>query len=366
MSAVAVEPVSGRRDLRAFIDLPYRLHRDDPQWVAPLRMRERERFDPRKNPLLEDKPFGLFLARLGGELVGRVGAFTRGGGGGQGGFGFFESVEDQAVASALVASARGWLAGHGCASAVGPMAFSTNEECGVLVEGFDEPPTLMNVHNPPYYDRLLRGAGLTKAHDLYQYCKEGLELPERYERTADRLLERLEIRVRTSSKAGLAEDAKLIGHLFNDIWSENWGFEPLSEREILLRAKELRMIVDPELVGIAERDGKPVGLGVVLPDLNVVHRRHKSGALLPNLIDILVSLRRLDRVRVPLLGVVRDLRGRGVEAAILARLWRRVIERKLRWAEAGWVLEDNLPMQNLLERIGFRRYKTVRMYELGA
>jgi GNAT superfamily N-acetyltransferase len=366
VSSVAVEPVRGRRDLRAFIDLPYRLHRDDPEWVAPLRMRERQRFDARKNPLLDGKPYALFVARRGGELLGRVGAFPRGTGRGQGGFGFFESVDEQDVASALVASARAWLAEHGCAVAVGPMAFSTNEECGVLVEGFAEPPTLMNVHNPPYYDRLLCAAGLEKAHDMYQYSKEGLDFPERYQRSSEKLLERLGIRVRTSTKARLAEDARLIGHLFNDIWSENWGFEPLSEREIQLRAKELRLILDPELVAVAEKDGKPVGLGVVLPDLNVVHRRHRSGALLPNLVDMLLCMRRLDRVRVPLLGVVHELRGRGAEAAILSRLWRRVIQRRFKWAEAGWVLEDNVPMQNLLERIGFRRYKTVRMYELGA
>lgn len=362
-----VEPVRGRRDLRAFVDLPYRLHERDPQWVAPLRLRERQRFDARKNPTLGDKPFALFNARRGGELVGRVGAFRRGNGQGtEGGFGFFESVEDQAVASALLASVRAWLAERGARTLIGPMSFSTNEECGVLVDGFGAPPTLLNVHNPPYYDELLRGTGLVKARDLFQYEKQGLDLPERYRRSALRLMERLGIRVRTSSRATLGEDAKLIGRLFNDIWSENWGFEPLSELEIAQRAKDLRLILDPAFVGIAERDGVPVGLGVVLPDLNVVHRRHPSGALFPNLIDIVLSKRRLTRVRVPLLGVTRELRGRGVEAAILTLLWEHVLERGIQWAEAGWVLEDNLPMQNVLERLGFRRYKTIRLYEEGA
>lgn len=366
MSAIAVEPVHGRRDLRAFIDLPYRLHASDPQWVAPLRLRERQRFDARKNPTLGDKPWALFTARRDGELVGRIGAFRRGDeGSAAGGFGFFESVADQAVASALLASARGWLRERGVRTLLGPMAFSTNEECGVLVDGFGEPPTLMNVHNPPYYDGLLRGAGLRKARDLFQYQKQGLELPERYRRTALRLVERLGIRVRTASRATLGQDARLIGRLFNEIWSENWGFEALSEPEILQRAKDLRLILDPAFVGIAERDGRPVGLGVVLPDLNVIHRRHRSGALVPNLIDLILSKGRLTRVRVPLLGVTRELRGRGVEAAILTLLWEHVIARGIQWAEAGWVLEDNLPMQHVLERLGFERYKTVRLYEEG-
>ncbi len=362
MSDVALEPVQDRAGRRAFLDLPYRLHARDPLWVAPLRLRERERFDPRKNPTLRQRPYALFAARRGGALVGRVGAFERRAGGAQAGFGFFESVDDPAVAGALLDGVRAWAAGRGLRGLVGPMAFSTNDECGVLVEGFDTPPTLLNVHNPPYYDALLRGAGLSKAHDLYQYCKQEPAFPERYEGLSQRLLERSGLRVRCSTRARLLEDARLIGRLFNDIWSENWGFEPLGEAEIVQRAKEMRLILDPEWVAIAERDGRPVGLAVVLPDLNVVHRRHPSGALLPNLADLLLSRRRIDRARVPLLGVVRELRGRGLEAGILAHLWRRVTARA-RWVEAGWVLEDNVAMQNVLERIGFERYKTVRLYE---
>lgn len=371
MTAVAVEPIATRRERAAFVDLPYRLHRHEPQWVAPLRMLERERLDPRKNPALAGKQHALFLARQGKSVVGRIAAFTRNPGPSgserrcdEGGFGFFDAIDDPRVATALVERARAWLVEHGRQTMVGPMAFSTNEECGVLVEGFETPPTLLNVHNPPYYDRLLRAAGLRKAKDLLQFQKHDLTLPERYQRTANRRLERLGVTIRTASRATLEEDARTVGRIFNDAWSENWGFEELSEAEIVQRARDLRRILRPDWVAVAERDGRPVGVGVALPDLNVVLRRHPSGALLPNLLGTLWMMRRVRRIRVPLLGVARELRQNGLEAAMLSMLWRNTTEQGVVWAEAGWVLEDNVAMRNVLERVGFEHYKTQRMYEL--
>lgn len=373
MTAVTVEPVATRRARADFVDLPYRLNRADPQWVAPLRMVERERLDPRKNPALAEKRYALFLARREGRVVGRIAAFTREPGSpaaerrsDEGGFGFFDAIDDPRVAAALVGEARAWLQAEGRHTMVGPMAFSTNEECGVLVEGFETPPTLLNVHNPPYYDRLLCEAGLQKAKDLLQFEKHDLTMPERYQHMARRRLERMGLTIRTATRATLEEDARTVGRIFNDAWSENWGFEALSEAEIVQRAKDLRLILRPDWVAVAEHEGRPVGVAVALPDLNVVLRKHPSGALLPNLVGMLWMKRRVRRIRVALLGVAREVRQKGLEAAMLSILWRNTTEQGVVWAEAGWVLEDNLPMRNVLERLGFVHYKTQRMYELPA
>ena len=364
MKALRISPAADRRSREAFRDLPYRLHREDPCWVAPLRRMEGQRLDPARNPALDGRPHALFLARRGEQDVGRIAAFRRANG--EGGFGLFESTDDQEVAGALVAEARNWLRSCGSREAVGPMSFSTNEECGVLVSGFETPPTLLNVHNPPYYDRLLRGAGLTKAKDLFQYSFAEPVFPERYRKTSLRRVERMGIRIRTSTRASIEEDARIFGRLFNRIWDENWGFEELSEREIVERAKQLKLILRPQWVVIAERDGEPVGMALALPDLNEIQRKHKSGALAPNLLHLLFARHRLKRVRVPLLGVVRELRRTGTEAAMLSMLWKNCRRDGVDWAEAGWVLEDNSAMHNLLLRVGFDHYKTLRMYRMEA
>ena len=181
-----------------------------------------------------------------------------------------------------------------------------------------------------------------------------------------RRFERLGISVRSATRDSLEEDARLVGRMFNRIWSGNWGFEPLTEPEILARARQLRHVLRPDWLAIAEREGSPVGMAVALPDLNRIHARHRTGALVPNLLHLAFAARRLTRIRVPLLGVVPELRNKGAEVALLHVMWRNCRRDGVDWAEAGWVLDDNAPMNNLMQRVGFERYKTLRMYRLDA
>jgi GNAT superfamily N-acetyltransferase len=369
-----VRAARDRRDLQRFIDLPYRLHARDPVWVPPLRRDVELLLSRTKNPFFEHAEAEYFLAELDGEVVGRIAAISNRlhnetHGDRVGFFGFFESTDDQAVADALLAAAADWCRQHGHDLLRGPASFSVNDECGLLVDGFDSPPTLMMPHNPRYYIALLERAGFAKAKDLWVYQGGSEEhyvpVPERLARGTELIRQRQGITLRSLNMKDFQGEVERIKELYNEAWEKNWGFVPMTEHEIDHLAEQFKPVVIPDMVPMAEKDGKLIGFGIALPDLNVVFRRHRSGRLFPMILDLLWSLKmkRIRRARILLLGVHPEYRGKGIDAMLYHWIWTRSGERRIYWGEAGWILEDNPAMNAGLEKMTFRVYKTYRLYD---
>jgi len=369
-----VRAARSRQDLKRFIDLPYRLHARDPNWVPPLRRDVESLLSRSKNPFFEHAEAEYFLAERDGRVVGRIAAISnrlhnQTHGDRVGFFGFFESIHDHSVALALLDAASQWCRERSHDVLRGPASFSVNDECGLLVDGFEFPPTLMMPHNPRYYIELLERAGFTKAKDLWVYqggSEEGyLPVPERLARGTELIRQRQGITLRSLDVKNFQHEVERIKELYNAAWEKNWGFVPMTEHEIDHLAAQFKPVVIPEMVPMAEKEGKLIGFGIALPDLNVVFRRHRSGRLFPVILDLLWSLRmkRIRRARILLLGVLPEYRGKGVDAMLYHWIWTKSAQRKIFWGEAGWILEDNPAMNAGLEKMTFRVYKTYRLYD---
>jgi GNAT superfamily N-acetyltransferase len=327
-----------------------------------------------RNPFFEHAEAEYFLAERDGEVVGRVAAISNRlhnetHGDRVGFFGFFETVDDQAVADALLVAAADWCGTHGHDTLRGPTSFSVNDECGLLVDGFETPPTLMMPHNPRYYVHLLEDAGFVKAKDLWVY-QGGSEdryhpVPERLARGTELIRQRMGITIRSLNLKDFKGEVERIKGLYNAAWEKNWGFVPMTDHEIDHLAEQFRPIVIPELVPIAEKDGRMVGFGITLPDLNVVFRENRSGRIFPVILKVFWALktRRIRRARILLLGIAPEYRGKGVDAMLYHWIWTRSGERRIYWGEAGWILEDNPAMNAGLEKMTFKVYKTYRLYD---
>jgi GNAT superfamily N-acetyltransferase len=369
MAEPRVSPVEGRRALGEFIAFPYALHRGDACWTPPLRRDVAALLSRAKNPFFAHAEAAYFLARREGRVVGRIAAVhnrlhnefheDR-----VGFFGFFECREDAEAAGALFTSAEAWLRGRGLDTMRGPASFSTNEECGLLVDGFDTPATLMMPHNPRYYVDLVEGAGFAPAKDLLVYQRMATALPERLLEGARLLERRYGLAVRAIQMERFAAEVEAIKRIYNQAWERNWGFVPMTDAEIDHLAAQLRPVVVPDLVLFAERAGETIGFAVALPDLNVALRRNPSGRLFPGLIKVLLASRHaIRRVRILLLGIVPAWRGKGVDALLYKAVWEHARAKGTLWGEAGWILEDNQAMRNGLTRMGFEVYKTYRLYD---
>jgi GNAT superfamily N-acetyltransferase len=372
---VTVRLVETRPDLRRFIDFPYRLHARDPIWVPALRRVVAAMRNPRKNAVFEQAEAAYFLAERGGLVQGRIAAIAnrlhnethrdR-----VGFFGFFESVDDPAVAGALLDAAAGWLRERGFDTLRGPASFSTNDECGVLVDGFDTPPVMMMPHNPPYYPALLEQNGLVKAKDLLVY-QHGLPdgnlvpVPDRLSRASELICQRLGITLRPLRMGEFAAEVDKVKALYNRAWEHNWGFIPMTDHEIDHLAAQFKPIVVPELVPFVEKDGQIIAFALALPDLNTFFRTNRSGRLFPVILKVLWALktRRVPRCRITLLGVLPEYRGKGNDAVLYPGSWTRGGTLGYSWGEAGWILEDNPAMNAGLVKMGFTVYKTYRLLD---
>lgn len=371
---VTVRPVRTASDLRQFIALPYRLYRDDPLWAAPLRRDVGILLSPRKNPFFEHAEVEYFLAEREGRVVGRIAAIAnrlhnefhhdR-----VGFFGFFETELDQEIASALLDAAGGWLKDRNFDTMRGPASFSTNDECGLLVDGFETPPALMMPHNPRQYATLLEDAGFARAKDLLVYQGGSMETevptPERLTRGVELIRKRMGLTLRALRVREFPQEVERIKRMYNRSWERNWGFVPLTDHEIDHLATQFKPVVVPELAPFLEKDGEPVGFALALPDLNVSFRKNRQGRFLPGLVRLLFDLktRRIPRMRILLLGLLPEYRGKGLDALLYHWLWETGNRLGIHWAEAGWILEDNTAMNAGLIKIGFTVYKTYRLYD---
>lgn len=366
--SIEIAEVRTARDLNAFIGVPHSLYSGDPRFCPQLTRDLRTHFSP-KNPFFGHAEVKLFLARRGGRPVGRIAslinrqhlAFHRE----QAGFfGFFECIDDREAADALLERVRGELGDRGMEIMRGPMNFSTNEECGFLIEGFGHPPMLMTPYNPPYYNELMEGFGMVKAKDLHAYlytCEAAL--PEKVVRVAS-LASRKGITVRPVGKKDFMADMKVFQGIYNAAWEKNWGFLPLTDEELAYSAERLKPLVVPELTLIAEKDGEPVGFLGLIPDFNSV-LRHLHGRLNPlTLAKALYYSRKIDSLRLLLYGIKHGYRNRGVDALLFAEGHKQILRTgKYRQIEFSWILEDNRSVILITEMFGAPLYKKYRIYE---
>lgn len=371
MSQVEVVPVRDARASRQFLNFPYSLYSNDPHWVPPLRIAQKELFNKDTHPFYKHAEVACFLARREGRIAGRIAAildrnYNEFHGEHTGFFGFFEAECSQPVTDALFASARTWLKDRGAQVIRGPMNPSTNYECGLLVDGFDSSPYLMMPHNPPYYAELIERAGFRKAKDLYAHiASTDLEARslEKLSRVEKRVAAEDRVRIRPIRREAFAEDVALAWEVYNASWSRNWGFVPMTRDEFFFMAKDMKSILVPDFVLLGEVQGKVVGFALGLPDINQA-LKHAGGRLFPlGLLKILYHKRSIRSLRIVALGVVEQYRTAGVAAGFYIELFRRAQALGYKECEMSWVLEDNTLMNRSIEALGGRRYKTYRIYE---
>lgn len=371
---IDVRPVGGSADLARFIDLPWRIYEGDPNWVPPLRLAVKQSLDIKKNPFYKHARIQLWNAYKGGEHVGRIAgivddnhnkfheestAF----------WGFFECVDDKAAAAALFAKAEDWARAQGMTVLRGPMSPSTNHECGLQISAFDTDPYIMMTQNPPYYQRLVEELGHGKAKDLYAWIVNGHNpVDERLVKFTKRLQERQGVKIRCVDMKNYEAEVERILEIYNDAWERNWGFVPMTDEEFRHMAKDMKAIVVPEMLYIAELKGEPVAFGLFLPDVNMIMRRIPSGRLLPTgLFKILwhtkFSRKLVNRGRVLTLGVKKKYRSYGIAPAMYLRYMSDGVKYGYPSAECSWILEDNKAMNDGLRMMNATHYKTYRIYD---
>lgn len=375
---LSVMEVVTRRDVRQFIEIPDLVYGEDPHWIAPLRREVRKLLDRRRNPFFEHGEACYWLARRGDTPVGRISAqinrtHLETHGDRTGNFGFLEAVDDPAVFDALLGTAETWLSARGLARVLGPLSLSMNDEIGVLVSGFSHPPVIAMTHAPPYYGSRLEAAGYSKAKDLYAFRFEidegrnhGITELLRHSRRIDRAGR---LRVRPIDVSRFEAEMRAGIAIYNDAWSANWGFVPVSPREVEHLVATLRPVIHPLGILLGEIDGRLEGLFVAIPDLNeLIADLH--GRLLPfGWAKLLWRLRTRSPKggRVMLAGLTKAYQNSPLGAAMLlwmfSDIFKAANERGYKYVEFSWVLEDNARSIALCERYGGQRYKTYRLYQ---
>lgn len=371
MASIEVKLVESKRDLDAFIRLPWKIYADQPNWVPPLIMDMKKLLDQRKNPFFEHSTAVYFLALRNGEAVGRVAAIHNTNHNAFhneniGFFGFFEAIADREVARALLQQAEAWVRDHRLQAIRGPMNFSTNDTCGMLIEGFEHPPMVMMPYNPPYYNVFLEELGYQKAEDLlaHRFRPETEQFNERIARIAAKARQQTELTVRSINMRNFKQEIATIKSIYNDAWSHNWGFVPMTDAEFEHLAKDLKPVVQPRLALIAEIDGEPAAFSLSLPDFNQALIKI-NGRLLPfGLLKVLYYSKKIDAIRVLTLGVRKKFeKSRGIAPILYEETFRRGLALGFTWAEFSWVLESNRLMNSPLQLIGGEVYKRYRVYE---
>jgi len=366
---VAVTQIQTQAEMLEFIKFPWRVYAGDPHWVPPLIAERKRFFNARQNPFFEHAEAAYFMARREGEPRGIIGAaidhnyiaFQKE----QAGlFGFFEVQRDYDAAARLLDAARDWLRQRRMHVMRGPFSFSTNQEVGLLIDGFDHDPVVLTTYNPPYYQEYVERYGLVKAKDLYAYWLDAGPLPESMAQAAERVQQRANVRIRKMDLRNFQQEAKLVREIYNRAWSGNWGFVPVTEAEIIEMARGLKLIVDPDLCLFAELDGQPVGFVICIPDVNRA-LKPLNGRLFPlGWLKFLRAKRHLNFVRIFTLGVLPEHHPVGIGSLLYKHVWENGVKKGYVAGESSWILEDNGPMNAAMQMMGGRIYKTWRIYDL--
>jgi GNAT superfamily N-acetyltransferase len=366
---VEVRRVVTPTDRRQFIDFPWRIYAGDPNWVPPLKAEIRAKLDFEHHPFWEHARGALFLAERGGELVGRISAqvddnYNQLWSEKLGSFGFFECVDDQEVASALFNAAAQWLREQGMTVVRGPMSPSSNDEWALLIEGFDKPPALMMPYNPRYYPALAERYGFAKAKDLLAFYKHAsTPMPERMADLARKLRDNPRLMLRPVNLKDLDNEMIIIKDIYNESWERNWGFSPMTSKEMDLMARDLKNVADPHMVILAFYEGKPAGLAITLPDMNEVLIR-LNGKLGPiGLVKFLYYRRKVKGSRALVFGVKKPYRRLGLPILLFYETEQYMRSVGYQWCELSWNLEDNRMINDFDREVGAEVYKRYRVYE---
>ncbi|MGH2621374.1 MAG: N-acetyltransferase [Anaerolineales bacterium] len=378
MPELQITAVSNKSELEQFITFPWQVYKANPHWVPPL-ISERKRFlDPDHNPFFEHAKATFYLARRNGRLVGTIGAFSN-----QlynqvhkensGFFGFYEVLDDPETARELLTTAEAWGRQAGHDRLLGPMQYSTNDELGLLIDGFDDPPRILMTYNPPRYRGYLEEAGYLKAMDLLAYSVNVKELhdgmPEKVGRVGQKILKRWDLLLRRVNMKDFDREVDRVKEMYNASWELNWGFVPMTDHEVDLLAKQLKSIIDPELALILEKEGRMVGFAIALPDLNQPLRLAYPRPGTPEFLTLAKLLwhwkvrKAPTWVRVWALGIVPEYLGQGLEALVLSELVETAYRKGYQFGEMSWILETNDKVQRTVELMHGKVYKTYRVYQ---
>ena len=371
MSNIAVSTVRSNKERDEFIKFQWRIYQDDPAWVPPLLIERKEFLDRDKHPFYRHGDAALFLARRNGEIAGRIMASddpnyntlhkTN-----VGCFGLFESIDDLDVARALFDGAANWLRQRGRSEIIGPIDYSTNYVCGLLINGFEHSPTLLTAHNPPYYARLIEANGFTKEIDWYAWWFDPKNAPvSRLRRLVESRMRRTSVRIRNFNLRDLAGESSRLAAVFNKAWERNWGFVPFTRAEAEHMAKEMRLIIDPRMTLVAEVDNEPIAFVICVPDINVA-LKHINGRLtqfgLPiGLIRLLWLRRKIRKARFVALGVLEKFRRTGIAEMLVLKVMEEGARRGMN-GELSMTLESNVMVNRFIEAVGATVYKTYRIY----
>ncbi|MEO5755173.1 MAG: GNAT family N-acetyltransferase [Chthoniobacterales bacterium] len=373
MSAITVTPVASSTERDLFIKFPWRIYRNDPAWVPPLILERKGFLNRKRHPFYEHGDAALFLARAGGDIVGRIMAsddpnYNALHQSNVGCFGLFDCVDDPAVAAALFAAAGDWLRAKGRTEVMGPIDYSTNYVCGLLVDGFQFPPTILTSHNPPYYPALIEGLGFRKTMDFYAWWfTDPTNAALRLRRLAASLKKRHSVTIRPGNLKEIEAESARLREVYNEAWKDNWGFVPFTEHEFEALTRELKQLVEPDFALIAQAGDEPVGFILCLPDINValkkINGRLTSYGLPIGLAKLLYYKSRLRTVRLIALGIKPGYRRGGIAELLVLRIIEEAMVKRGLTGETSMILENNHLMNRFLAAIGAKKYKTYRIYQ---
>ena len=369
MSAITIRTVTTPAEVKQFIKFSWRIYKDDPNWVPPLLMDRRKLMDKKNNPFYKHADAEFFSAYRDGEMVGHIAAIVNHNHNKEhkeniGFFGFFECINDQSIADVLFQTAKEWLTSRGVTAMRGPASPSVNDEYGLLIEGFDKPAMVLMPYNPPYYATLIEKTGLAKVKDLYAYhVNKDKVFSDKLVRVSEMVKKREGLTFRTMDMKDFDNEVKRIKLLYNRAWQYNWGAVPMTDEEFDALAKDLKPVVVPELVIIAEYKGEPIGFSLSIPDLNIAFKHNKNGWLLTGLFHLLRLKKKIHWMRIIVLGVVPERLKTGAGGVLLYETAKAGAGNGYPDGEASWVLEDNLMMNRATELMNADRYKTYRLYQ---
>lgn len=367
---ITIDIVKTKKDWNDFLKLPWKIYKDNQYWVPPILKEVEETLNIAKNPFWEHAKREIYLARKENEPVGRIVAIVDDNHNNfhqekVGFFGFFECINDFEIAKLLWDEAKKWLKTNNMELMRGPVNPSLNDECAFLLEGFDKPPTVMMPYTQKYYLDLSEKYGFQKVKDLYALLKQAKDgIPERIVSIAERIRKKTNVVIRPFNMKKFDRDIQYLKDVYNTAWEKNWGFVPMTDKEIDLTAKKLKQFVDPELIIFAEIDGKPIGLTVTIPDINQILKRLNGKMGLIEMLKFVYYRKKVDGVRSLIGGVKKEYRNSGIITLLFYETVKNAIRLGYKWSELGWNLEDNDLINQFDMAIGGKIYKKYRIYEM--
>ncbi|MBU2530449.1 MAG: hypothetical protein KKD35_05360 [Elusimicrobia bacterium] len=367
MSQSLISEIS-EKNLIDFVNIPYELFKDNPFWVGELKKDVLHLLNL-KHPFWQHAERKLFIAKKGGQTIGRIAAisnhnYNKFHNENMGFFGFFDCTDDEETAKKLFEQAAAWLKKKGAIAIRGPVNPSTNETCGILIEGFDSPPVIMMPYNPPYYLKLLENAGFSKIKDLLAFSRSHKEpFSDRFKKILNRIKKSASIELKQADTKNLSNELSVFQEIYNQAWSENWGFVPTNDDEIADLAKVLKPLLKPEYLYFVQIDNKPVGFVLLLPDFNIPLKAINGRFTLLNILPFLWKMFNINRGRFLAMGVKKEYRNRGIELLLIEQAM--ISSKKFNWdyTELSWTLEDNEKVNKVIDLAGGKVYKKYRIYD---